>query len=92
MIAVLTATWADAGDDVLVGDTSGVLIEEINKAATSRGCYNRYRYLNYALDSQRPIDGYGPESKTGLQEASRKYDPKGFFQSSLSGSSGFKLF
>ncbi|APA09132.1 hypothetical protein SS1G_03029 [Sclerotinia sclerotiorum 1980 UF-70] len=90
IVALLTATWADIADDSLVTNTAQAIFDKIDSFAATEGYLNDWKYLNYAANSQDPIDGYGATNKAILQEASRKYDPEGVFQKGVPG--GFKLF
>lgn len=90
MLVLLTATWNHTFDDTLIETTSRKLFFDIDKASQSAGVFDRYKYLNYALNGQNPIDGYGPSNKAKLQAVSKKYDPIGIFQDVVPG--GFKLF
>ncbi|CAD6445787.1 c4d7b7e9-803e-4d51-ae8f-91bde273656d [Sclerotinia trifoliorum] len=90
IVVLLTATWADISDDTLVTDTAQAIFDKIDSFATTKGYLNDWQYLNYAANSQDPIDGYGATNKAILQAASRKYDPAGVFQKGVPG--GFKLF
>jgi hypothetical protein len=57
--------------------------------AQKEGKKSRYVYLNFAAWFQDPLRAYGAEQYKKLQRTARKYDPKGFFQTQLSG--GFKV-
>jgi hypothetical protein len=48
-----------------------------------------WKYLNYAGREQNPLSTIGPNALKKLQVASRKYDPKGVFQTLRA--SGFKI-
>lgn len=90
VICLLSVSWKNASDDTLVVGTGKKLFSDIQKAAEAKGLFNRFEYLNYAASYQDPINGFGPQSKEHLQAVSRKYDPTGFFQTTVPG--GFKLF
>lgn len=66
------------------------LIANIEVQAKAQQLYLPFKYLNYAASFQDPMTGYGSTIKERLQNISRKYDPKGFFQTNVPG--GFKLF
>lgn len=83
-------SWIEASDNQFIEDQATAFINKFEEEAKSRGVYDNFKYLNYANGNQDPIGGYGEQSKAKLQEASRKYDPEGFFQKALPG--GFKLF
>ena len=63
--------------------------DTVNEYASSISANKNWIYLNYALDDQDPIAGYGAEIVKFSKATSHKYDPKGVFQK-LRGS-GFKL-
>lgn len=90
VISVLTASYANESDDDIVQKGMEVIIGQQEALSRQQGLFIPYQYLNYADKSQHPIDSYGKASKAQLQAVSRKYDPHGFFQTSLPG--GFKLF
>lgn len=90
MLVELTASWNNTSDDTLVDTTSRNLFLEIDKASQAAGAFNRFKYLNYALNGQNPIDGYGPRNVAKLRAVSKKYDPYRIFQYAVPG--GFKLF
>ena len=83
-------TWNSATDDAIVSRAGIELICEIDRVSKSKALFHRFKCLNYANCDQRPFEGYGPENQTNLQDVSRHYDPRGFFQRSMPG--GFKLF
>lgn len=90
IISVITASYANESDDDAVQQGMEEIIAQQEALSQQLGLYIPYQYLNYADKSQHPIDSYGPTEKAKLQAVSRKYDPHGFFQTSLS--TGFKLF
>ena len=87
---LLTVSWDDAADDARIEQHAKDLFQRSEDAAKKMGLFNEYLYLNYAAQWQDPIRGYGAAQKAKLQAVSRKYDPKGVFQTQASG--GFKLF
>ena len=86
----LTIQWSEAGDDAAINAATQTFVRQAIQYAKSQGKYNRYLYLNYALQQQDPIAGYGPENQAFLRMMSRKYDPRGVFQKLVPG--GFKLY
>ncbi len=90
VLCLLSASWSEASDDDIVEGAGKKLFDDIKQAAVSRGLFNKFEYLNYAASFQDPIAGFGPEIKKRLQAVSQKYDPTGFFQTTVPG--GFKLF
>lgn len=87
---LLTTTWADEKDDLLVESQTCRMFEQFEAEAERLGVTNPYVYLNYAASWQDPISGYGDDNKAFLQDISKKYDPQGLFQKAAPG--GFKLF
>ncbi|KXJ87468.1 hypothetical protein Micbo1qcDRAFT_167474 [Microdochium bolleyi] len=81
--------WADARHDKLVEEVFREAIAEVEKASAELGSAHRYRFTNYASEWQRPLEGYGEENLQFMREVSRRYDPKGLFQTGCLG--GFKL-
>jgi FAD/FMN-containing dehydrogenase len=87
---LLTVSWDTSADDARIEQHSKDLFKKAEVAAKKLGLYNKYLYLNYAASWQDPISGYGAANKAQLQAVSRKYDPRGVFQTQVPG--GFKLF
>ena len=85
----LTIQWSLASDDTAVNAAVNTLLSQSIALAKSKGLYNNYLYMNYALQSQDPIASYGPVNKANLEVVSRVYDPKQVFQKLVPG--GFKL-
>jgi hypothetical protein len=85
----LSNSWGLATDDALMTGVATQLIADIEKVTKAAGVYNRFQYLNYAAQSQTPLDNYGAASKSNLVAVSKKYDPQGLFQTGVPG--GFKL-
>lgn len=90
VIVLLAASWKNLKDDQAVVAESENFFNHVNDRASAMGTANRYRYMNYAWQTQDVFTGYGPESHSMLQEVSRRYDPQGLFQKACTG--GFKLF
>jgi hypothetical protein len=89
VLCLLSVTWTNAADDTLIYDTTQALIQKISQATKAAGLFNKFEYLNYAASFQDPLDGYGTTNVNDLIAASKKYDPRGFFQTAVPG--GFKL-
>ena len=90
IFVLLSATWTDGRDNARVSEAADELLHGIIDAAKASGTFNRFIDLNHANEDQDPIAGYGPEVKERLRAVSRKYDPRGVFQTVVPG--GFKLF
>ncbi|KAL5437923.1 hypothetical protein PMIN06_010392 [Paraphaeosphaeria minitans] len=89
LITLLNSVHTNAADDAKVIAAVTDLLSKIEELARQRGLGERYKFLNYAYKTETPIQSYGPENVKFLQTVSKKYDPSGFFQSSVPG--GFKL-
>ncbi|KAF2210757.1 hypothetical protein CERZMDRAFT_113255 [Cercospora zeae-maydis SCOH1-5] len=89
IIALLCVSWRDVKDDKLVEQVSRHVIQLSEDYAREKGTLDSYIYLNYAASGQNVFDRYGKGPKQFMQDVSRKYDPKGFFQVVKQG--GFKL-
>lgn len=88
--ALLAVSWDSAADDALIEQHAKDLFKQVEQTAKELGLQNEYVYLNYAAEWQDPISGYGAAVKKQLQAVSKKYDPRGVFQTQVPG--GFKLF
>ncbi len=86
----LTIQWSEAQDDAAINAATESLLRQAIQYAKSQGQYNQYLYLNYALQQQDPIAGYGADNQAFLRAVSKKYDPRGIFQKLVPG--GFKLY
>ncbi|KAI6087338.1 FAD-binding domain-containing protein [Hypoxylon rubiginosum] len=90
LVSVLLLTyWKNKEDDEKIIPVLQKALGDIEKDAEHRGHKVPYVYLNYTSSFQDPFTSYGEENKRFLQEVSRRYDPRGLFQSSVPG--GFKL-
>ncbi|KAI4604064.1 hypothetical protein KJ359_000191 [Pestalotiopsis sp. 9143b] len=87
---LLLTYWADKKDDERVTNFMQNALKRIEKNAEDKGQLVPYIYWNYAFSDQDALRSYGDENVRKLQEASKKYDPKGVFQTACPG--GFKLF
>jgi len=91
MILILVSyNYANKEDDEVVTTAAQKLISDIDEATKLKGCWSKFKYLNYAASWQDPIAGYGTENVAFLQDVARKYDPEGIFQTKCPG--GFKVF
>lgn len=87
---LLLSYWQNKSDDDAVIAFMKEALEKMKQDASGRGTLLPFVYMNYAWTHQDPINSYGAQNKKKLQEASKKYDPKGLFQKACPG--GFKLF
>lgn len=90
VLVLLTTRWSDEADDDRVNTMAKAFYTALDIEAQGRKLTHPWTYLNYAAPFQDPIGGYGAINKAKLQKASKKYDPRGLFQTSVPG--GFKLF
>ncbi|KAK7962113.1 oxidoreductase [Apiospora aurea] len=79
---LLTVTWVDKRDDLLVESQTRSMFERFEAEAKRLGVTNQYLYLNYAASWQDPISGYGDNNKAFLQETSLPAIP-GYVSSAL---------
>lgn len=89
VLCLLSVTWANESDDELVNSVTKSLIEAIEEATKAAGVYQDFKYLNYAAEWQNPLGSYGTAGQENFLAVSKKYDPKGLFQTAVPG--GFKL-
>ncbi|KAH9995153.1 FAD-binding domain-containing protein [Xylariaceae sp. FL0662B] len=82
--------WAEKKDDERVISFMQKALKRIEQNADARNQLVPYIYWNYASPHQDALRSYGEENVRKLQEASKKYDPNGVFQTACPG--GFKLF
>ncbi|TKA59569.1 hypothetical protein B0A55_11286 [Friedmanniomyces simplex] len=87
---LLTVSWDTQADDALIDQQAKALFDQSETMAKQMGLYNEYLYLNYAAPWQDPISGCDAAVKAQLQAVSKKYDPRGVFQTQVPG--GFKVF
>ena len=89
-IVQLLVHWESANDDNTTIPAGRRFIKLVDAVAHGQGQASNFRFMNYAYKGQDVIEGYGYEVVEKLKIASKKYDPEGFFQTSVPG--GFKLF
>jgi len=89
VLCLLSNFWSNNTDTATITAATKGLVTEIETAAKERGAFHDYQYLNYAAGWQDPIASYGTSQVAKLKAVSAKYDPKGLFQSGVSGP--FKL-
>lgn len=90
VVVGLALGWSDEADDALATQTAKNIIAEIDAQANDLGESFDFKYLNYAMDWENVIAGYGVKNVAELEKVSRIYDPDGVFQKNVPG--GFKLF
>ena len=89
VVCLINTVHSDVTSDDLVSAGALNLIQQIEALAEERHLNSRYRFNNYAFETQKVIEGYGAESVANLKAISKKYDPTGFFQKVVTG--GFKV-
>ncbi|MCJ1286454.1 hypothetical protein MMC26_005799 [Xylographa opegraphella] len=89
IILLLAGIWTDSASNRRVEQVAQKMMRDAADIARRMGLLHRFVYINYADPSQDPIGSYGPANVARLRAASRKYDPKGVFQTQVPG--GFKL-
>ncbi|KAI4921219.1 uncharacterized protein J4E92_008208 [Alternaria infectoria] len=80
MLALVSMSWANSGDDDKMNKFHARIKDRCVAAAKAKGKANEYLYMNYASPWQDPVAGYGPANKARLQAISKKYDPTGVFE------------
>ncbi len=53
------------------------LLEWSTDTAKERGLFNRFIYMNYALNTQPVLESFGQDNFNRMKEVKAKYDPKG---------------
>ncbi|KAL9121317.1 MAG: hypothetical protein Q9187_002128 [Circinaria calcarea] len=89
VLMLISFQWANEADDKIIRKAADTIFAQVDVEAKARKLGHRWLYLNYAAAWQTPIDGYGPSNKARLRAVSKKYDPRGLFQTGVPG--GYKL-
>ncbi|KAJ4292866.1 hypothetical protein N0V88_005524 [Collariella sp. IMI 366227] len=89
-VMLLSGLWPDSASNLAVEKTARQAVSAIEARASALGLLRRFRYLNYAAPNQAPLVSYGADQMEFLRHVSRKYDPRGLFQTRVPG--GFKLY
>ncbi|KAG7044189.1 FAD binding domain-containing protein [Colletotrichum scovillei] len=76
-------------DEALLTNKFGAVIDEISEYAARTGQSTTFKYINYAHQTQDPLQSYGGDNQDFLEKVAQTYDPNGFFQHRVSG--GFKI-
>lgn len=79
LVIALLWRWEDVEHDEPILDAAATFMQRVEAAATARGTFHRYVYLNYAAPEQDIYEGYGQENRKKLLEISSKYDPDEVF-------------
>ncbi|PTB64859.1 FAD-binding domain-containing protein [Trichoderma citrinoviride] len=86
----MTAAYDNASDDALVESVINDIVKQQRALLKSSKYLVDFIYLNYADISQNVLSTWGASNLAKLQAVSKKYDPKGVFQTRSPG--GYKLF
>ena len=86
----MTAAYDNASDDALVESVINDIVKQQRALLKSSKYLVDFIYLNYADISQNVLSTWGAGNLAKLQAVSKKYDPKGVFQTRSPG--GYKLF
>ncbi|KAI9157880.1 FAD-dependent monooxygenase CTB5 [Paramyrothecium foliicola] len=89
IVVSFALSWCDPKEDKALPAAVRKAIAAIEKAAIANHASHPYRFMNYATEMQRPLDGYGVENMDLMRRVSRRYDPQGLFQTGCLG--GHKL-
>jgi hypothetical protein len=89
LIMMLNPTWNSFSDDERIHNGVERLLATSRLMANEKGLLHRYVFTNYAYYKENVFKEYGEKSLAALRETSRKFDPKGIFQTAIPG--GFKL-
>jgi hypothetical protein len=88
-VALLPATWADPADDTAVTNAALDMFTKANAYVSANGKLNKYIYLDYAYNTEKPISRYGSANVQKPEYISKKYDPAGISQNQVP--VGFRL-
>ncbi|KAI9698501.1 MAG: hypothetical protein M1836_004082 [Candelina mexicana] len=89
ILFILEISWSNSQDDASINNAADALLAEVKAYTKIVEKDNDFIYLNYALHSQKPFEGYGSANLETMKRVSKKYDPDGVWQNLVKG--GFKL-
>ncbi|KAL8943619.1 MAG: hypothetical protein Q9211_000923, partial [Gyalolechia sp. 1 TL-2023] len=89
VMSVITAAYTNPADDAVVQQRLAAIVDKHERLLKKQRLYIGFKYLNYADVSQDVVASYGANSKRRLRDVSRRYDPRGLFQTGVPG--GFKV-
>ena len=81
--------WSDISDDAALYNAASTLMEQVTQLTRKAGKANDWIYLNYALQNQDVLGGYGQKNVEKIRQAAKKYDPDAVFQKLVPG--GYKI-
>ncbi|KAF7419200.1 hypothetical protein PC9H_001786 [Pleurotus ostreatus] len=76
-LVLISVFWTDPGDDVDMKGATQDLLKWSTDTAKERGLFNRFIYMNYALNTQPVLESFGQENFDRMKEVKEKYDPRG---------------
>lgn len=83
--AALTINWNKNSDDAVAIEALEAINSKQQALVKKAGLFNSFIYLNYSNISQNAINTYVKKNVARLWAASKKYDPKGFWQTRVPG-------
>lgn len=89
IIWLLMASAVTVDQEKYFQDKFPALTAELQAFAIQKNGYTQWQYYNYVSPTQNPLVTYGRENVNLMKQVASKYDPKGFFQTRVSG--GFKI-
>ncbi|KAK3940776.1 hypothetical protein QBC46DRAFT_287403 [Diplogelasinospora grovesii] len=90
-VILINPCWTLPQDDSRIFAAVEALVAGFRRLADEKGLLHRYIFTNYAYYKDDVMAGYGEESLERLRATSKKYDPRGMFQTTgVPG--GFKLY
>ncbi|KAF4584879.1 hypothetical protein EYR40_001704 [Pleurotus pulmonarius] len=76
-LVLISVFWTDPEDDVNMKGATQRLLEWATDTAKERGLFNRFIYMNYALNTQPVLESFGQDNFNRMKKVKAKYDPKG---------------
>ena len=91
VILSIALAWKNAADDAPCYAAYHKFFERAEAAAREMGLWHRFKYANYAEESQDVWAGYGEENVERLRKIQRDVDPTGVFTKGGLAGVGYKL-
>jgi hypothetical protein len=91
IICSISWAWKNAADDVAMYTGSRKFLARAEALAKEMGLLHRFKYANYAEESQDVWSGYGEENLKRLRRVQKEVDPMGVFVKGGLAGVGFKL-
>ncbi|KAH6658414.1 hypothetical protein BKA67DRAFT_557997 [Truncatella angustata] len=89
VILLISVSWSNATSSGPANHIGSKLLDAMDARARVLLGLHKFKYLNYANPTQRPLENYGKENLAFLKNVSTRYDPGKIFQKKVPG--GFKL-